>query len=270
MPANEKRKWIPLVDSHAHVLKGDLPLIDKPARVPDYDFTPPDYLATLDKHGVQFAVLSAGSLWGDYNDYLIDAARNNPRLRTTACVSPAIEHYTMREMRKDGVVGVRLTPIGINPPPDYDNFEHRRLFRRIADLDWHLHLHVDAERLPQLMPVLERSGVKIVLDHLGRVDPRLGIESEGFKAMCAAVERGRTWIKLSAPYRTGELAPTIAKELLRRLGPDRLMWGSDCPFTGFEKQNTYQGSIDWLLDCVERDDDRRKIFGENALKLCFT
>ena len=267
---NAPKKFAPLVDTHAHIFMQDFPLVDNPVRTPDYDFPIAKYLATLDQHGVQFAVLSAGSLWGDYNDAVIEATRSNPRLRGTVLVQPSIERYVMDRMKDDGIVGVRLSPIGIKPPPDYDNFEHRRLLRRISDLNWHVHIHVEGERLPHVLPLLERSGARVVLDHLGRIDPKLGVDSDGFRALVAAIERGRTWLKLSAPYRTGALAPVLVKELLHRVGPDRLLWGSDCPFTGFEDKTSYQASIDWLLDCVPNESDRRKLFGENALKLCFS
>jgi predicted TIM-barrel fold metal-dependent hydrolase len=111
--------------------------------------------------------------------------------------------------------------------------------------------------------------VKLVIDHLGRPEPRTGVNSDGFKAMLRSIDKGHTWVKVSAGYRLGPAAADYARELLRVAGPDRLVWASDCPFVGHESQVKYQDTIDWLIDCVPDEAVRRKIFGETALKLYF-
>src|SRR5262245_39060129 len=155
--------------------------------------------------------------------------------RTRGCAapsssSPPVERYILEAMKRDGVVGVRLPFIGLAELPDITTFDYRRFLRRLADLDWHVHLHVEGERLPALIDTIEASGVKLVIDHLGRPEPRAGINSDGFKAMLRSIERGRTWVKVSAGYRLGPAAPDYARELVRVAGPDRLVWASDCPF----------------------------------------
>ena len=257
-----------LVDTHVHVFTRDMPLVANPRHAPTYSFTVEQLIATMDAHGVAFGVIAAASPWGDYNDYTIAALRAHPRLRGTVILAPTVERYILEAMKRDGVVGVRL-PFISNPLPDITSFDYRRFLRRLADLDWHVHLHVEGERLPPLINAIEASGVKLVIDHLGRPDPRGGINSEGFKAMLRAIERGRTWVKVSGGYRLGPAAADYARELVRVAGPDRLVWASDCPFVGHEKDVRYQDTIDWLTDCVPDPAARRKIFGETALKLYF-
>ncbi len=259
----------PMVDAHAHVFAADMPLRDKPRHAPAYDFTVEDYLKVLDAHGVGFAVLAAASPWLDYNDYLIDCVKRNPRLRGTVILQPSVERYVMQAMDADGIIGVRLHMIGLEAMPDITTFEHRRTFRRIADLGWHIHLHAEGKDLPELLPLLERTGATLVVDHLGRPDPKGGIDSEGFKAMVRSVEKGRTWVKASGAYRLGlEKSSAYLKELIRLTGPDKLVWGSDCPFVGVES-TTYQSTIDWFLQTVTDPGQRAKILGLNALKLYF-
>jgi predicted TIM-barrel fold metal-dependent hydrolase len=118
------------------------------------------------------------------------------------------------------------------------------------------------------LPILEGTGVKIVIDHLGRPDPKSGINSEGFAVMLRSVERGRTWVKVSAGYRLGPAAKDYAHALLAGAGPERLVWASDCPFVGHEAHVTYQDTIDWFVDCVP-DAKMRTLFGETARKLYF-
>jgi predicted TIM-barrel fold metal-dependent hydrolase len=258
----------PLVDAHVHIFTQDMPLVADPRHAPTYSFTTEQLIATMDAHGVAFAVIAAASPWGDYNDYTIGALRAHPRLRGTVILEPTVERYTLEAMQRDGVVGVRL-PFISKELPDITTFDYRRFLRRLADLDWHVHLHIEGERLPPLIDILEASGVKLVIDHLGRPDPRTGINSEGFKAMLRSIDRGRTWVKVSAGYRLGPAASDYARELLRVAGPDRLVWASDCPFVGCESQVRYQDTIDWLIDCVPDQAARCKIFGGTALKLYF-
>ena len=132
-----------------------------------------------------------------------------------------------------------------------------------------MHLHVEGEELPKILPTLEASGVKIVIDHLGRPDPDAGINSEGFKALLRSIDKGRTWVKVSGGYRLGPPRSTMRASLLRVAGPDRLVWASDCPFVGHEGQFPYQATIDWLIDACPMRRARAKIFGETALKLYF-
>ena len=258
------------IDAHVHVFTTDMPLVDNPRHAPKYSFTYDELIATLDKHGVERAVIAAASPWGDYNDYTLAALRAHPkRLRGTAILKPTVDRFALEAMSRDGMAGVRLPFIGLPKLPDITTFDYRALSRRLADLDWHVHPHVEGEDLPKVLPTLEASGVKIVVDHLGRPDPRTGINSDGFKVLLRSIDKGRTWVKVSGGYRLGPKSVDYARELLRVAGPDRLVWASDCPFVGHEGQFPYQSTIDWLNDAVPDAAARAKIFGETALKLYF-
>jgi predicted TIM-barrel fold metal-dependent hydrolase len=259
-----------MVDSHAHVWLKGMPLVSNPRHRLDYDFSIEKYLSVLAEHRVDYAVLAAASPFGDYNDYTIAAVKGRPRMRATVILQPDVDQYTLAHMKRDGVVGVRLPFVNMPELPDLTTFEYRRTLRRYADLDWHVHLHLDGPRIAQVLPALEASGVKVVIDHFGRPDPQRGVNCEGFKLMLNAIERGRTWVKVSAAYRLGEdLGAVYGRALLQQVGPDRLLWASDCPFAGFEGQMTYQRSIDAVTAWVPEGALRHKIFAENALKLYF-
>lgn len=260
---------VPLVDCHAHIFKLDMPLVGNPRHRPSYSYTAEDYLATLDRHGVRLAVLAAASPWGDCNDYLVEAVRAHPRLRGTVILDPNVERIVLDDMTKAGIVGVRLPFIGRSEVPDLDSFAWRKHLWRLRELDWHVHLHSEGDRLPQFLPALERSGVKIVIDHIGRPGAG-GTASDGFAAMVRSVQRGRTWVKLSGAYRLGPQAAGQAQELLRQVGPDRMVWASDCPFVGEEGKVSYQQTIDWLKEAVPDAAARRQIGGANALELYFS
>ena len=256
----------PIVDSHAHLFTRDMPLNDQPRHRPGYDFTLEDYLATLDRHGVRYGVIAAASPWSDYNDYTIDSVRGHPRLRGTVIVRPSIDRYILERMQQDGIVGVRLPLIGLASLPDLTSFEYRRLFKRIANLDWHVHLHIEGERLPEVLPPLLAAGMKIVIDHLGRLAHRDCPDGAGFRAMVSAVATGRVWIKASGPHRVRESA-AILRLLAQAVGDERLVWASDCPFVGEESHISYQQTIDWLKQALPDPSTQRKVMSQNAMAL---
>jgi predicted TIM-barrel fold metal-dependent hydrolase len=259
-----------MVDAHAHVFLEDMPHIADPRHRITYGFTVEQYLKILDQHGVERGVIAAASPYGDYNDYTIAAVRNQPRLRGTVILEPTVERYVLEQMKKDGIVGVRLPFISLKQLPDLGSFEWQRTLRRIRDLDWHVHLHLDGPRLPAILPALEACGVKLVVDHFGRPDPKLGVDCAGFQMMLRLLENGRTWVKVSAAYRLGkENAARYGRELLRRVGADRLLWASDCPFVGHESQVKFQETIDDVLAWLPEGPEREKVFSANALAFYF-
>jgi predicted TIM-barrel fold metal-dependent hydrolase len=260
----------PVVDSHVHVFKTDMPLIDKPRHRPTYSFTAEDLCKKLDDHGIPMAVIAAASPWSDYNDYTIASLRKYPRLRGTAILAPTTERIVLEDMKRSGIVGVRLSFVSMPQIPDVTTFEYRRFFKRLADLDMHVHPHIEGEKLPALLPHLEACGVKIVIDHVGRPDPKSGINGEGVNATLRSIEKGRTWVKLSAAYRLGPVAADVAKHLVAQAGAERMLWASDCPFVGEEKNVTYQQTIDWLNACIPDPATRRKIYCDTPLRLYFS
>jgi predicted TIM-barrel fold metal-dependent hydrolase len=271
----------PIVDAHAHIFTPDMPLADAAWLKPDYAFTAADYLKLLDAHGVHFGVIAGISIYGQYNDYMIEALRRHRRLRGTVNVDPAIDRYALERMRADGVVGVRLQLSRRKELPDFTAEAWRLLLRRVADLDWHVHLALEGPLMPAVLPQLEASGVRVVLDHFGHPDPAQGVDGEGFQAVLRSIARGRTWVKLSAGFRltwqsrgTGvadpvamQLAQAAADRLLREAGAERLVWGSDCPFVGHEG-HSYADALRWFEQWVPSAAARRRM-GDTALKLYF-
>lgn len=258
-----------MIDAHAHVFLKDMPHIPNPRHKIAYDFRIEQYVEMLDRHGIERACLAAASPYGDYNDYLVDAVRNQPRLRGTVIVEPTVERVVLEDMKRAGIAGVRLAFISLDTLPDLTSFEYQRTLRRFRDLDWHVHLHLDGPRIPQVMPALEASGVKLVVDHYGRPDPKLGVHCAGFQMLLRALQKGNTWVKISAGYRLGrERVPAYGQALLKE-APERLLWASDCPFVGHEQEVKFQDTIDDVLAWLPQD-ARDKVFWQNAEKLYFS
>ena len=262
----------PLVDSHFHVFTTDMPLAKTAWHSPDHDASVEQCLETLDAHGVTFGVVAAASLYGTYNDYVRAALKTHRRLRATAMVDPNWDIYQLERMRDDGFVGLRLLWRPLDETPDLDADAYRRLLRRCAGLGWHVHLTERPERMERTIKAIEAWGVNVVLDHIGLIDTSEGIDDPAFRAILDAIERGRTWVKLSAGFRFRQegLADRCAAALVAAGGWERLVWGSDWPFAGFEDTVSYQDTIDALSRWVPDPQMRHAIGGRTPLKLYFT
>lgn len=269
-PMDDSVAGNPLVDCHAHIFVPDMPVSGDAWIQPDYAFTAEDLVAQMDRHGVHFAVISGLSIVGYYNDYTVAALRRNHRLRGTAIVPPTVDRYTLERMQADGIVGIRLQLARQEQLPDFRSDEYRLLLHRVRDLGWHVHVAIEGQQLPPVLEALLESGVDVVIDHFGHPDPAAPLECAGFKSMLKAVDSGRTWIKLSGGFRLrgtaawrddphGDLeaiAQTVANELVQKVGPQRLLWGSDAPFVGYERRVAYSDVLasyrKWIPDGAMR------------------
>ncbi len=273
----------PVVDAHAHIFTPDMPTADAAWMKPAYAFTALDFLRTLDAHGVHFGVIAGISIYGHYNDYMIEELRRHPRLRGTVNIPPTTDRYVLECMKADGIVGLRLQLSRRKELPNLATEEYRLLLRRVADLGWHVHLALEGALMPAVLPALEASGVRIVLDHFGHPDKNEGLANAGFQAVLRSIEKGRTWVKLSAGYRLTwlsrregspdpramQLAREAAAKLLQEAGPERLLWGSDAPFVGHESSLTYADAIASFAEWVPNPRARRRM-ADTALQLYFS
>ena len=237
------------VDAHAHVMRRDAPLAALRHSAPKRDVTVEEYLAVLDRHGVARGVLTAPSFYGTDNSLLLSALdASHGRLRGTVIVAPDIDRDALASMAKRGVVGIRLNWVRRDTLPDVDTAEYRRLFATLRELGWHVEIFLEGAKLATILPRIRESGVKVVIDHFGYPDPAQGVACDGFHAMLAGVRAGDTWVKLSAPYRLGNVDPQrYVDALLDAHGPQQLVWASDWPFVSHEDEITYQRCLDWLV-----------------------
>ena len=89
--------------------------------------------------------------------------------------------------------------------------------------------------------------------------------------MMRAVDKGRTWVKMSAGYRleSPDVAQACARELVQQCGPERLLWGSDWPFATFEDRVKYADVVEAFKRWIADANVRRVIGGETPFKLYF-
>ena len=194
-------------DSHAHVFGPR----KRSGYADDRQYTPSpvfldDYLHMLDAVGFNRGVLVQSGVHGTRNDVVVDAiARSAGRLKGIALIASDVSDAELERLDAAGVRGFRanlVAKVGVQ-------FEAARtLAKRVQSLGWHVQLLLDIDDFPDFDRVTADFPTEIVVDHMGRPDPRLGIGAPGFQALVRALQGGRTWSKLSAPYRTsGEPFP---------------------------------------------------------------
>ena len=256
------------VDTHAHVFHRGLPFLPGRRYTPDYDAWPQDFMRLLDANKMSHGVIVPISILGTNSQYTLEViGQSGGRLRGLAVIDPEKDVGKLDALNAAGIVGIRINLIG-QPVPDIKNSAWREVTAACRRLDWQVEVYDDAARLSQTVTPLLDSGVKVVVDHFGKPDVRQGINDPGFKYLAGLGRTRQVWVKLSAPYRLSDAVAADAAPILRReFGPDRLMWASDWPHTGYEgkvSDVTLRAQLDtWVPD----PDERRIVLAETPARL---
>lgn len=249
-------------DAHAHVWHGPLRLIEGARHRPTYDAPVDEYIANLDRHGLDAGLLIQPSFLGTDNSLMLEAVRRYPRrLRAVAVVDPAIDAKALDVLAADRVTGIRYNLIGL-PLPDFTRGPYPDLHRELARRGWHVELHRESGDLPLLLDALVPQGVRIAVDHFGRC---YSPGDAGFRHLLGAASSGTVWVKVSGAYRCGgdDAGRELAARLLEAYPADRLLWGSDWPHTQHESLVTY-GSTWQLFERSIPDEAVRRAILEDA------
>lgn len=259
----------PVIDAHCHVFTRTMPFTDSAWTRPDYDYAVETYLAELDAHGVSFGVVTAASLFGDYNDYTLEALTRHKRLRATVMPDLDTGPAEMAVLKAQGVCGVRYQLPVSAPLPDLSGYRFRRFIKRLADAGLHIELNLSGAQLAAILPALDDSGIAIVVDHFGLLRAEKAMEGDGFQAVLKAIDRGHTQVKLSAGFRLpDEALAGYAARLIEVAGAERLFWGSDAPFVGCEDRVSYAATLESFYRIVP-DARMRRRMSDAALRFYF-
>ena len=257
------------IDTHAHVFAASCVIAPGARYRPVGEAPVGEWLALQDAAGVSHGVLVQPSFLGSDNSYLLEALRAQPRrLRATVVVDPGIPLATLRQWDALGVRGIRLNTIGREHPGEYAKPEWKTLFKRLADLGWHVEVHGEGAAMAVMLGVLETCPARIVVDHFGRPEAKFGLACSGVRAVLRFAEKQALYVKLSAPYRlSGGDAAAYAGFYLARLGAKRLMWGSDWPWTQHEDRYSYAQTLGWLSGWIADEAARKALLWDTPAEL---
>lgn len=169
------------------------------------------------------------------NSCLLDAIQKfGPEYaRGVAVVDSSVSDAQLLRLHEGGVRGLRFSVW--NPDNAVVSFKDcRPLSERIKHLGWNIQLHMSAAQIAQNADVIRKLDCKVVIDHMGRLDPAFGIQDPAYPFLCEMIDRGNTWVKLSGPYLNTRMeAPwdDAAQTALAiaQYAPQRVVWGSDFP-----------------------------------------
>jgi 2-pyrone-4,6-dicarboxylate lactonase len=238
------------VDCHRHVFGPR----DKYPWAANRLYTPPpvtleNYLAMLDAVGFERGVMVQTGLYGNDNRFIVDAIKAHPkRLRGVALIVDSITDRELEELARAGVRGFRVNRTVTTGLA----FEvARRLAARVKGYGMHVQFLLDIEDHPDIDTVLGSFATEVVIDHMGRPDPKRGVNAPGFQALIRLLKSGHGWAKISAPYRTSLQEPPyhditpFAHAGGRSPGPADLGLGlAACPVGGDDAERWRPGRSD--------------------------
>ncbi|GJN68199.1 hypothetical protein PLICBS_002242 [Purpureocillium lilacinum] len=271
-------------DSHFHVID---PVRFPP--LPDAAYKPGTHTVwenSVFEHsiGCDYVVMVQPSIYGTDNTLLVESLKAYGPERARGVVVFDVENTTAAQLadwNRVGVRGVRINLQSINATESVDELERtlRVHAEAVKPFDWVLQLYAPMELIPSIETFVPTLGVRIVFDHFG--DPKMPQPTgdpqkldpysiEGFGAMVRLLKQGRTWVKVSAPYRVSKLPgpnysdlDSVTSELFRA-APLRVVYSSDWPHTRFEGLDIRPWNAH-LLELVGGDVKlRQQLFRDNA------
>lgn len=242
-------------DGHAHVFRADLPMTTPRRYTPDYDAELSNYAALLRANGLDGGLLVQPSFLGTDNSFLLaalDAAPSDLTFRGVVMLDPGATIEEIHALTKTGITGLRLNLVdgGVQ---EFDIDLWDGLLRRIDADGWHVELHCEGALLPPLLKALLARCATVAIDHFGLPDPSAPLDCPGHRAIVRAPPE-RVVIKTSAPYRVfpgvdSDMAAkhcnALYRNLFDHLGPSQLIWGSDWPWTRYERRHVYLRCLEW-------------------------
>jgi predicted TIM-barrel fold metal-dependent hydrolase len=263
------------IDCHCHIID--------PARFafapaggyrlrPDETGTRESFLAELDRCGVASALLVQPSCYGTDNRPALDAvAWQSSRFKLIAVVPPDISAGELAALKAQGVVGVRFN-LQFDPGA-LVVAEKMSLLARLEEQGYFVQVHGRDEDWAGAVSILRKSGLKVIIDHLGLERADEGMNQEGFQAMLGLGQDGDAVIKLSGFFRSSRRGPPyedidpFADAIVKNFGVARCVWGSDWPFLGVSPRPSYEATLAPLARWLSAPSDLKHVLWDNPRRL---
>lgn len=230
------------------------------------------YEQVMQAYGICHSVIvQPTSAYAYDNSCLLDTlARNKGRHKGVVVVPNDVSSETLAQYKVQGVVGVALNAALLGP----ERFlKIDALMERLAELDLYAQIQVKDDQLLALLPLLQRTRPRVLIDHSGRPDVGAGLQQPAFQALLSLAGNGRTFVKLSglSQYSRESYPYTDAQPyqlaLLGAFTAENCVWGTDWPFLR-ARQNMELGTV--LTNFGEmfpNASDRQKILWETPKRL---
>lgn len=222
-------------DCHVHVIGPKARF----ALAPGHRYTPKDALAgelaaMLGRLGLERVVLVQPSFYGTDNACMLDAMARIPGARGVAVLADDTPAPALDALHAQGVRGLRINiATAGGAPAEAIKAKVMAAARLCARHGWHAQVFVAAETIEPLAPFIKELPADIVFDHFGLIAP--GTTGGPLSALCALLETGKVWVKISGAYRIAtdpnDAGVDPLAKALCSTNPERIVWGSDWPHT---------------------------------------
>ena len=252
-------------------------------------------LSEFRENDIDYGVLVQVSFMGTDNSYITDLVEENSHLRGVIVLTNAdgsldessFDEELLERYHEIGIRGIRLNLRGktadqmavINAAMDMETGTpgFKNLWNFIRDHDWHIEAQQGGELWVDLIDTLLKTNCRIVVDHFSRPDRTLNLSDPGWLAVLEAGETGRVWMKVSGSYRLGvdeDIMMEYAQQAKAHFGINRLLWGSDYPYTGCrdmpmacEESQDYAVLFERLQTWFPSKTDQRAILQDNPAEV---
>jgi predicted TIM-barrel fold metal-dependent hydrolase len=248
-------------DAHCHIFgPGDVY-----PYAPTRSYTPPDAPLSRFKQlqatlGLERAVLVNASCHGNDNTVILDAiAQSGGRYRGVANVGGEITDAELEHLNAGGVRGIRFNFVKhLGGTPDMRVFDE--LVQRVAPLGWHVVLHFEAVDLLEFGDMLSALPVPFVIDHMGRVPTKDGLDQRPFRILLETAQMENCWIKICGAERISSAGPPFTDavpfaQAVLEVAADRTLWGTDWPHPNIRRYMPNDGDLVDLIPLFMPDTD---------------
>jgi D-galactarolactone isomerase len=258
-------------DTHMHIYDHRFPKAPT-AKILAPDASVPDYLKMRTRLGIANSVVVQPSAYGKDNRCTLEAvAAIGPSARGVVVVDDTVTDAELERLNKLGARGVRFFMLG-GAPVSIDVLES--ISARVAAFGWHVVFQMDGRDLGDHEALLGRLASPLIIDHVGKFLEPVPVDHPGMRAILRLLDKGRTWVKLSAPYETSKVGPPFYDDVgkmakaLAKAAPDRMLWASNWPHPspGITAPDDAV-LLDLLLDWVPDETARRKLLADNPAEL---
>jgi predicted TIM-barrel fold metal-dependent hydrolase len=232
-----------VIDTHMHAWSLDLKRY--PAKPPEPNVKPQSeegsaerYIQEMKQDKVDLAVLVSPRQYGWDNRYIVDCIRRYPRLFVGHGLidphDPDNAKVLEREVRRNGLAGMRLSPI-YHPKEQWLNAkENHALWRKAGDLGAVFNVFLAAPQCSQLEDMVQRfPNVKIVVDHLGRPEIIARPPWAEDVSLLRLASYPNVWVKFTELYTASKTkvypykdVQPFGQAVYDAFGPKRLLFGT--------------------------------------------
>ena len=256
-------------DAHCHIFGPAATFPFAPARAyPPPDAGIDDFEALQSRLGLTRAVFVQASCHGTDNAAMVDAlVRGGGRYAGVAMIDESFSDAAIADLHAVGVRGTRFNFVAhLGGAPDLARVN--AVIARVAPLGWHVELHLDAHDIATYRGFLDALPVPYIIDHMGRVEARLGLEQPAFRLLLELMRDERTWVKASGAERVSSQgrpyhdAIPFARALIDA-APDRVLWGTDFPHPNVKEMPNDGEQVNLFAAICPDEGLRRKILVDN-------